>query len=233
MEFAVLNDVQQFGLEEQRQVADFIQKQCPAFCHLDTPDTPLVRPCERTLLVPEQFGFEQFARQGWATHRHKWFLGPPAGPMNHPRQQALAHAAFASDEHGRIQRGDAGHGGQQFPRGHGGSRETGFRGRLRDSGAQLPVFLQRPSHAGGGRHERQQFIEIKGLRNVFQGSPLHRLHRVLYLTHGRDDDDRHIGVGLLQVFQHPEAVEFWHLQIHQCAGQVIACHFHRFPTIAR
>ena len=71
-----LEKAQQVGLQLQRQVANFIQKQRAAMSRLDAPDLALVRPGERALFMAEQFGLDQVFGDGPTIDRDKGFVVP-------------------------------------------------------------------------------------------------------------------------------------------------------------
>jgi hypothetical protein len=67
------------------------------------------RASERALLVAEQFGFDQFRRDGRAVDLHKRPRGEGAVLMDMRREQLLASAGFTNWQHARIRsRGHAG-----------------------------------------------------------------------------------------------------------------------------
>ena len=62
--FALLEHPQQLGLCLHRHVADLIEKQRAAFGLLEAPDMSILRAGEGALLVAEQLGLDQLARDG-------------------------------------------------------------------------------------------------------------------------------------------------------------------------
>jgi hypothetical protein len=57
--FPFLKNTEQFGLQRQRKVSDFIQKQCSSVGHLKPSDPLDESASECTLLVAEQFAFQK------------------------------------------------------------------------------------------------------------------------------------------------------------------------------
>ena len=90
---------------------------------------------ERAFDVAEEFGFDEFMRNGPAVDRDERFFGAGAGVVDVQGQHFLARAGFAGQEHGGV---GPGHGvGQRHDRLH---------GRARGHGLVLEAFRER----GGG-----------------------------------------------------------------------------------
>src|SRR5260370_5243216 len=69
--------------------------------------TPLaVRACKRAAFVTEQLGVDEFARDGGAVYGHEWPAGARAARMDALRENLLAGAGLAMQQH----RGVAGSG---------------------------------------------------------------------------------------------------------------------------
>jgi len=65
---------------------------------------------ERTPLVPEELGLENGLRQGRAVDRYEGSVGPLGGSVDGPRDQLLAGARLAEQEHRRHRRRGLHHG---------------------------------------------------------------------------------------------------------------------------
>ena len=63
LHFAVLDGAEQLGLQRQRQLADFVQKERPAIGVLEQPDLRFRRPGERAAHVAEQLRFRTAFRR--------------------------------------------------------------------------------------------------------------------------------------------------------------------------
>src|SRR5216110_1934821 len=61
---------------------------------------------ERSLLVPEELRLEQILRHGAAVDGDEGLVAPGAAIMDGARQELLAGAALAGDQHARIGSGD-------------------------------------------------------------------------------------------------------------------------------
>jgi hypothetical protein len=71
VEFAFLQHAQQLGLRCAVQIAHFVQENRAAVGQLELAAARAGRAGERALLVPEQFGFEQFRGNRGAIHLHE------------------------------------------------------------------------------------------------------------------------------------------------------------------
>ena len=78
------------GLQRQRQVADFVQKQRPAMRQLESAWLPGRRARERTLLVAEQLGLQQRVWNRRAVDRHEWTVVPRAQRVQRAGKELLA-----------------------------------------------------------------------------------------------------------------------------------------------
>src|SRR5579883_3442470 len=74
----LLKNAQKLDLSEQRQFADFIEKDSTAVALLELADPFAVCSCKRSFLVAEEFAFEQGFRNGAAIHGEEWLLGASA-----------------------------------------------------------------------------------------------------------------------------------------------------------
>ncbi|OPZ04584.1 MAG: hypothetical protein BWZ08_02665 [candidate division BRC1 bacterium ADurb.BinA292] len=100
VEHAFLEEAEQFGLEVDGEVADFVEEQAAALGHFEPPEAALERAGERAAFMTEQFGFHQFARHGCAVDGDERAGGARALAMDAAGDQALADAALAEQEHG-------------------------------------------------------------------------------------------------------------------------------------
>ena len=64
LEFLFLQDTQDFGLQGQRHIPDFVEEQRSCVSHLETANFLSDCPCESTLFVAEQFAFQKLRGNG-------------------------------------------------------------------------------------------------------------------------------------------------------------------------
>ena len=93
---------QDLGLQRQRHVANFVEKQRPVVRQLEASGLARIRAGKRALFVAEQFGFEQSLGNGGAVDGDKRAVGSGAERVQCARVQLLAGAAFAEQQHGGI-----------------------------------------------------------------------------------------------------------------------------------
>ena len=95
---ALLNAAQQFGLNGQRQLADFIEKQRAAIGTANEAQSGRDGAGERALHVAEQLRFHQLGREDRAIDRHKRCRRTRTESMNLPGGDFFAGAGFAFDQ---------------------------------------------------------------------------------------------------------------------------------------
>ncbi len=93
---------QHLGLGLQRHVAHFIQKQRSAVGLLQLADFVIERAGQAALAVAEQLAFDEFFGNGGAVHFDERLGGARAGGVNRVRDQFLAGAAFAENQHAAV-----------------------------------------------------------------------------------------------------------------------------------
>ena len=102
----VLEEAQQLGLQRQRHVADLIQEQRAAIGVFDLAGRGLHGAGKCALLVAEEFGFQQLLRNGRAVDGDESLVASRAQGVQCARQQFLAGAALAQDQHCDVRGGD-------------------------------------------------------------------------------------------------------------------------------
>src|SRR4029453_14608007 len=103
LNFSFLNRTQQLRLQIEPQVADLVEKEGAARSQLELPKLLLVRAGEGAALVSEQRALDQFVRNGRQVHRDERRLPSAGFPVQQSREQFLAGAALARDQHRRRQ----------------------------------------------------------------------------------------------------------------------------------
>src|SRR6058998_3164597 len=102
----LLQDAEQFALQFQWNFSDFIEENRPSFSRLETSGAVLDRPGKSTARVAEEFAFIQLFWDGGAIDADQRLVLAPAAPMDLPRDQFLACAGFAENEHRSVCRRD-------------------------------------------------------------------------------------------------------------------------------
>ena len=117
LELPFLKHAQQLGLQLERQVADFIEKERPPVCDLETPMTWIHGAGECAALVAEQLALDQRGRQRRAVDADERALASRAPIVQRPREQLLARACIACQEHRRVGGRDLHHPGEALAQG--------------------------------------------------------------------------------------------------------------------
>jgi len=102
LKFSILNNPQQFALQLQRYLADFIKKDGAAVGQFETPDLPGIRPGESTAFPSEEFTFHQGRRQCCTINRDQWPPLAGTAAVDGARHHALAGAGLAQEQDGCI-----------------------------------------------------------------------------------------------------------------------------------
>lgn len=83
-----------------RHLAELVEKNGPAVRKLEFPRLPCpARPGECPVFIAEKLALHEISRQRAAVHRHKRARCPRARVVDGLREEFLARAAFAEDEH--------------------------------------------------------------------------------------------------------------------------------------
>ena len=90
-----LKNAQKFGLQLERDIADFVQKNRAAVRQLEPADALRDRSGKRAALVPEQFRFEQAGGNRGAIDFDERAFAPRAQIVDRAGDQFLARAGFA------------------------------------------------------------------------------------------------------------------------------------------
>ena len=105
LELALLQHAQQRELGLGRHLADLIEEDRALVRQLEAPAALLHRARERRLLVAEELRARSAsARIGGAVHAHERAVRSPRMPVDRARNQFLAGAGLAQDQHGGIRR---------------------------------------------------------------------------------------------------------------------------------
>ena len=102
LELARLDHAQQLDLRRQVELADLVEKERAPLGKLEAPFLRRVRAGERALLIAEQLRFDEALGQRRAADLDERPLRPQRVVMDGLRDQLLAGARLAADEHGRV-----------------------------------------------------------------------------------------------------------------------------------
>jgi hypothetical protein len=102
----ILQDVQQFGLQERMHLADFVEEQRPLVRQFEFAGFRAGRSGKGALLVAEQLAFQQLERQSGTVDLHKLLRGAFGTSMEMACDHFLSHSAFAQDQNRNVAGGD-------------------------------------------------------------------------------------------------------------------------------
>jgi hypothetical protein len=109
LEEVVLKKAQELDLQVHRQFADFVEEQRAAGGQFHPALARAKRVGERAALVAEQLALDQVLRNRPAIDRNERPLAPPTRLVDRVRDQLLAGAVLAENQHGRVGRRHALH----------------------------------------------------------------------------------------------------------------------------
>ena len=157
--------------------------------------------------VAEELRFEQRFRDRTAVERHERRVAARARPVDRLREEFLAGAAVAADQHARIAGRD-----ELRP------RELRLEDRVVRDDAGTPRFAfhfrsRWPREAHGALDQRDEFLAVEGLRQIVEHAAAHRGDGVRDAPVGRQDDHRQRGVRAMQFVEERHAVGAAHAQV--------------------
>ncbi len=222
VERLLLQRPQHLGLERQRQLADLVEEQRAAVRDLEAARPPRDRAGERAAFVAEQLALEQRAGDRRAVHRHERPVAPLAQRMQRAREQLLAGAALAGEEHGGVGGGGAAQRGQRAP------DRLVLADDLGHAAAAPQLFLEEQVLGGqaplgeGAADDQAEVVGIDRLGEEVERALAHRPHDVGDRAVGGQQDDGHLRVAGLGGPQHAEPVAARQLQIGEDQRRTVA-----------
>ena len=175
---------------------------------------------ERALLVAEQLGLEQRLRNRRAVDRDERAVGARAERVQRPREQLLAGAALAFEQHGRVGRRGAVQRQRHLLQLRILADDLRRAAPLRELLLQEDVLGRQAPLRERALDHQQQMIGIDRLGEEVERAFLHRRDGVLDAAERGHDDDRQLGIELLRRAQHAEAVAVGQPQIGQHDGGI-------------
>ena len=103
---AVLQDLQELGLQRWRHLADFIEQQRALVAQFELAGLGFVRPGKRSWLVAEQLALQQFAGHGGAIDLEECAVRAIGVLVDEMRQHFFAGTALAQQQNREIEPGD-------------------------------------------------------------------------------------------------------------------------------
>ncbi len=205
-ELAVLQHLQDFGLQRKAHVADLVEEHRAVVGELELAGLVLDRAGERAALETEQFGLEQLGGERGAVHLHERLVAPERGGIQRPRDKLFPGPALSADEHRHVGVGHALDQVLHFGHALGLAEEHHvFRLRLEllAQRRHLATELVLPERVG------QRHLEIglvERLVDEIGGAQLHRLDHRRRAALAREDDHRDVAIDFLERRERREAV---------------------------
>ena len=100
-ELAILQNVQQLGLQRRMHLADFVQEKRAGVGQIELAELLPVGAGERAGLVAKQLALQQFVRNRRAVHLHERLVVAAGLRIDHARNNFLAGATLAANQHRR------------------------------------------------------------------------------------------------------------------------------------
>jgi hypothetical protein len=200
----LLEHAEELDLEAHRHVADLIEQERAAVRGLEQALVAAVGARERALLVAEELRLEQVLGHGAAVDADEGLLAAVACAVNRAREELLAGARFARDEHARIRRRD-----------HFRLLETGLHRRAPRENLRAP-FLVRVGQARDLHRALdvfEQLLLVDGLRQEAERAALRRLDCVGNCPVRRKQQHAQARALPLNLFEQADAVHRLHSQI--------------------
>ena len=184
LDLLLLERSEQFGLQFQRQVADFVEKQRAAVRGLKSTDGLCDRAGKCASLVAEEFAFEQPGGNRGAVHRHEPLVPARAGIVNRPRNHFLAGPRFAEQQHRAVHGRDHGDRLGDFSERHAVTNQ--WTSHVRSSSTNSSGVVRRPCDVF------QQVAAIERLHQERDRAISQCLLANVIVVMGRDEDDRQL-----------------------------------------
>ena len=127
LEAPLVDDAQQLRLQRRREVQDLVEVERAPGGHLDLADLGRARVREGATLVPEQLRLEQLRRDRRAVDLQERPFAADAAVVQPVRDEVLARAALALEQHGAARVGEAQHERHELPHGGRLGHDTGER----------------------------------------------------------------------------------------------------------
>src|ERR1700682_523114 len=180
--------------------------------------------------MPEQLRLQQVLRHGAAVDGDERLVAARAATMDGARQQLLAGAALAGDQHARIRSRD-----------HVRLRELLLHAGAAGDDLRAPVLI-RGAEAGDPQrllHLVEELLFVDRLGEKAERAHLRRLHRIRNGAVGGEDDDLQSRPAVLQLLEQPDAVHLVHAQVRddQIGPEAARCRqglrgaLHRFDLV--
>src|SRR5262249_31685802 len=149
---------------------------------------------ERALLMAEELALDERGRERRAVEGDERRLAAQREPVDGAREELLAGAALAEDEHARVRGRDALHHGEELLHRRRLADDLVHAAHARDLVAQAPYLAGEAAVGRGAVDGGGELLRARGLAQVIEGALAHRRDRGLDRALAGEDDDRRVGV---------------------------------------
>ena len=206
---------QQLGLQRRVHLADLVEEERAAVGGLEAADARARGAGEGALLVAEELALEQVLGDRGAVDDDEGLVARGAEIVDRARDELLAGAALAGDQHGRARRRDALDGAEHAAH-HLALADQAPEPRLaRHLVAQAHDFLFERAALEELAHLDAQRVDLEGLGHEVGGAELHRLDGGRDGARRREHQHRRRVVALGQLAQEVDAGATGHHEIEQ------------------
>ena len=224
LDLVLLDRAQQLRLQVHAQVADLVEEERAARRQLELADLLADGAGERSLFVAEERALDQFSRDRRQVHRDERRAGIARLAMQQPREQFLAGAALAEDEHRGWQLGDLLHQLDHFARGTAGPDDELAIVLLGHLGVQPQDAAAQVLALAGIGHEQPHGVGLEVLGHVVERAVAHRLDGDAQLLHFGDHHDLDVRIVLLGDVQDVEPADARKVEVEEHHVHVLALH---------
>ena len=194
LDHPLLKEPQQFHLQRQRNVADFVEKQRPALRQLDLAGRSFDRSGKGAALIAEQLGFQQVFRNCRAVDGDELAFAARRFLVHRAGQQFLAGTACAEQHHRNVGVGDAIDRADHLDHFRACGEHRSHCGRASASRLQPPVLGLDLLQVEGAADDQAQFVDVDRLAVEIIGAERDGLERAFARAVAGCDDD--LGIGL-------------------------------------
>src|SRR5712692_6682202 len=204
---ALLEDAQELGLEVHRHLDDLVEQERAAVGLFQEAGLVGGGAGEGALRVAEELRLDEIPGQRRAVDLDPRPLAARAALVQRVRDQLLAGAALADDQHVGVGLGDRRHRLHHAPHPGRLPEDLAVGDLLDEPAAEVGVLGGEPAMLEGVLDEAEQLVGIERLlEDVERAGALRRLHRLAHRAVGRDDDDLERRVAPLELAREPDAV---------------------------
>ncbi len=180
---------------------------------LEAADSRLHRAREGAFGVPEQLRFGEWFRDRGGVEADETLVGARAVVMDRPRDQLLAGAGLALDQHGAVHRRDKFENGEDMAHRRAVADHAVEAVPIAELGAEVGVLFAQASLFHRRRQDAGQLRQLERLDQEVDGAPTHGRHRFGDATEPGDHDRQDVGVAANGRVEHVQTIRVRQAQV--------------------